>query len=167
LGAEPAGSKLHPLLLAIVVFAMLSSLISLGGLIAVGRTLARTSADRDQAASERAALAGFPQLVAKLDAAGAGGRTAPPVPTPPTGLAGPAITMTDLHHEIDALKLALGQRQPEGLSSLNDMTRDGFSEVTTKLDRISAQIDQMNKRGGGALSASRPISRAVDPRRPS
>ncbi len=171
LGAEPAGSKLQYALLAIVAFAMLTSLMSLGGLIAVGRTLAHAGADRDQAAAERQALAGIPTLVAHIDAAsarldGIGARIAPASPVAATGAAGPAITMADLHHELDALKLALGQRQPEGLSPLNDMTRDGFSEMTTKLDRLSAQLDQIN-RHGGAISASRPASRGADPKRPS
>lgn len=175
LGAEPAGSKLSVWILAIVAFAMLTSLVSLGGLIAVGRTLARAGADREQAAAERAALANVPQLVAHLDAASAqiDGATvklpaAGPTATAPVAAAstGPAITMADLHHELDALKLALSQRQPEGLSPLNDMTRDGFTEVTTKLDRLSAQLDRIAQRGG-ALSASRPASRAADPRRPS
>ena len=171
LGAEPAGSKLYPWLLAVVAFALFTSLISLGGLIAVGRTLARAGADREQAAAERQALAGIPQLVAHIDAASqrldaAGTRTAATISPSPMGAAGPSITMTDLHHELDALKLSLGQRQPEGLTSLNAMTRDGFSEMTTKLDRLSAQLDQISKRGG-AVSASRPASRAADPRRPS
>ena len=150
LGAEPAGSKLSPMLLAIVAFALLTSLISLGGLIAVGRTLARAGADRAQAASERAALAGVSDLVAHLDATSArldsaGPRTAPPAPMATNGTAGPAITMADLHHELDALKLALSQRQPEGLTPLNNMTRDGFTEVTTKLDRLSAQVAHVNQ----------------------
>ncbi len=170
-GAEPAGSKLSPMLFAIVAFALLTSLISLGGLIAVGRTLARAGADRAQAASERAALAGVSDLVAHLDATSArwdsaAPRVAPPAPIAAAGTAGPAITMADLHHELDALKLALSQRQPEGLTPLNDMTRDGFTEVTTKLDRLSAQMDRLEKRGG-AVSASRPASRGADPRRPS
>jgi hypothetical protein len=168
LGAEPAGSKLQFWLLAIVAFAMLTSLVSLGGLIAVGRTLARAGADRDRLAAERTALAGVPQLVAHLDAASArlDDASARVVPGTTASAVGPAITMADLHHELDALKLALGQRQPEGLGSLNDMTRDGLSEMTTKLDRLSAQVDQMNKHGG-AISASRPASRAGDPARPS
>jgi len=170
LGASPAGSKLQPWLLAIVALAMLTSLISLGGLIAVGRTLARAGADREQLAGERSALAGVPQLVAHLDAASArlDGTTArlPAASPVAAGAAGPSITMADLHHELDALKLSLDQRQPEGLTPLNDMTRDGFTEVTTKLDRLSTQLDQIAQRGG-AISASRPASRGGDPRRPS
>ncbi len=168
LGAEPAGSKLQPWLLAIVAFAMLTSLLSLGGLIAVGRTLARAGVDREEAASERAALAKVPQLVAHLDAASARLDSATARLSAPGGgaVAGGPLTLADLHHEIDALKLALGAHQPDGLTPLNDMTRDGFTEVVTKLDRLSAEIDEASQRGR-PVSASRPASRAAYPRQPS
>ena len=156
-GANPTGSNsLHSrLLLATVALALVTSTASLGGLIMVSRTLAHAEVDRTQAATARDALAGVPQMVAHLDAASARLDAAtqrlagamPAVPAPAASAA-PAITMTDLHHELDALKLALGQRQPEGLTSLNGMTRDGFTEMTTKLDRLNAAIDQLAKRGG-------------------
>ena len=171
-GAGPAGSRVQPWLLATVGLALLTSTLSLGGLIAVGRTLAHTEVERTQVAAERQALAGVPLLVAHLDAASlrldaTALRTAPTSPTPATSPTGsPAITLADLHRELDALKLALGQRQPEGLAALNGVAHDGFSEIGTKLDRLAAQLDQVERRGG-AVSASRPASRAADPRRPS
>ena len=164
LDAAPVGFKLQFWLLVIVAFAMLTSLVSLGGLIAVGRTLARAGADREQAAAERSALANVPQLVAHLDAASArlDGATmklpaASSTATGPVAAAStaPAITMADLHHELDALKLALNQRQPEGLSPLNDMTRVGFTGVTTRLDQLSAQMDQLTKRNGSVNADGR------------
>ena len=171
-GAGPAGSKVQPWLLATVGLALLTSTLSLGGLIAVGRTLAHTAADREQVAAERQALAGVPLLVAHLDSASArldaiALRATPASPTPsPAASAGPAITLADLHRELDALKLSLGQRQPEGLAALNGVAHDGFTEVSTKLDRLAAQLDQMGKRGG-AVSASRPASHAAGRAQPS
>lgn len=169
-GAEPAGSKIHPWLMATVGLALLTSTLSLGGLIAVGRTLAHTEVDRTQVAAERHALAGVPLLVAHLDAASVrldatALRAAPASPTPATSqTAGPAITLADLHRELDGLKLSLGQRQPEGLSALTGVAHDGFSELGTKLDRLAAQLDQLERRGG-AVSASRPATRASGPGR--
>jgi hypothetical protein len=159
-GADPAGSKSslsQRLLLATVALALVTSTASLGGLIMVSRTLAHADVDRTKAAEAREAFASVPTMIAHLDAASArlDGATArlsttpalAAVPAAPLAPASPTITMADLHREIDALKLALGQRQPEGLRSLDGMTRDGFSEVTTKLDRLSGRIDQLTKRG--------------------
>jgi hypothetical protein len=135
----PAGSRISPLLLAIVALALLTSLLSLGGLIAVSRTLARAGIAKENALAEQAALARVPALVAHLDDAtarldAAAGKLAAASPN------GPPASIADVHHEIDLLKLALDARQPQGLDALNNMTKDGFSEVTTKLDRIQARV---------------------------
>ena len=135
----PAGSRISPLLLAIVVLALLTSLLSLGGLIAVSRTLARAGIAKENALAEQAALARVPALVAHLDDAtarldAAAAKLAAASPN------GPPASVADVHHEIDLLKLALDARQPQGLDALNSMTKDGFSEVTTKLDRIQARV---------------------------
>ncbi len=141
--AQPAGSRMSPLLLAIVALALLTSLLSLGGLIAVSRTLARAGIARENALAEQAALARVPALVAHLDDAtarldAAAGKLAAASPN------GTPASVADVHHEIDMLKLALDARQPQGMDALNSTTRDGFSQVTTKLDRIAARV------GGGA-----------------
>jgi hypothetical protein len=117
----PAGSNPHKLLLAIVCLALFTSLISLGGLIAVSRTLARAGVAREEAVAERDALRRVPQLVqhlsdasAKLDAAAT--RLAAASPN------GPPASVADVQHQLDMLRLALDQRQPAGVASLNDMT---------------------------------------------
>jgi hypothetical protein len=135
----PAGSRIPPLLLAIVALALLTSLLSLGGLIAVSRTLARAGIAKENALAEQAALARVPALVAHLDDAtakldAAAGKLAAASPN------GPPASVADVHHEIDLLKLALDARQPQGMDALNSMTRDGFSEVTTKLDQVQARL---------------------------
>lgn len=135
----PAGSRIPPLLLAIVALALLTSLLSLGGLIAVSRTLARAGIAKENALAEQAALARVPALVAHLDDAtarldAAAGKLAAASPN------GPPASVADVRHEIDLLKLALDGRQPQGLDALNNMTKDGFSEMTTKLDRIQARV---------------------------
>ncbi len=137
--AKPAGSKLHPLLLAIVGLALLTSVMSLGGLIAVSRTLALAGKDRQAAADERDVLARVPAVVARLDAASAKldaatGRLAAASPS------GPPATIADMRHELDVLKLELAQHQPDGVSALNGTTQAGFSELFAKMDRLQAQL---------------------------
>jgi hypothetical protein len=135
----PAGSNPHKLLLAIVCLALFTSLISLGGPIAVSRTLARAGVAREEAVAERDALRRVPDLVhhlddasAKLDAAATKLAAASPN--------GPPASVADVQHQLDMLRLALDQRQPAGVASLNDMTRSGFSELGTRLDRIQAKL---------------------------
>ena len=135
----PAGSNPHKLLLAIVCLALFTSLISLGGLIAVSRTLARAGVAREEAVAERDALRRVPNLVqhlddasAKLDAAAS--RLASASPN------GPPASVADVQHQLDMLRLALDQRQPAGVAALNDMTRSGLSELGTRLDRIQARL---------------------------
>jgi hypothetical protein len=169
-GVEPAGSKSNRLLLAIVTLALLTCLFSLGGLIAVGRTLARAGIDRREALAERAAMERVPALVAHLDEASARLDMVSARLTAASPSGAPA-TVADVRRELDSLKLALAQRQPQGLDTLNGMTRDGFSEMATKLDRLSARLDGA-RRGGSmddddTVSANRPASRAAYPRRPS
>lgn len=136
----PAGSNTpNTLLLAIVCLALFTSLLSLGGLIAVSRTLARAGVAREEAVAERDALRRVPQLVQHLDDASA------KLDTAATRLAaaspnGPPASVADVQHQLDMLRLALDQRQPAGVSSLNDMTRSGFSEIGTRLDRIQAKL---------------------------
>ncbi|MBA2932942.1 hypothetical protein HZF05_02415 [Sphingomonas sp. CGMCC 1.13654] len=135
----PAGSNPHRLLLAIVCLALFTSLISLGGLIAVSRTLARAGVAREEAVAERDALRRVPQLVQHLDDASArldaaASRLAVASPN------GAPASVADVQHQLDMLRLALDQRQPAGVSSLNDMTRSGFSEIGTRLDRIQAKL---------------------------
>jgi hypothetical protein len=43
-------------------------------------------------------------------------------------------------HPLDMLRLALDPRQPTGVDALNNMTRSGFSEIGTRLDRIQARL---------------------------
>lgn len=149
-GVEPAGSMTRPamapapnsrLLLAIVALALFTSLLSLGGLIAVGRTLAHAGVAREEAIAERDALRRVPQLVQHLDDAStrlnaAAARLAAASPN------GPPASAADVQRQLDALRLALNARQPTGVGALNDTTRDGFSEIATRLDRIQAQLDR-------------------------
>lgn len=163
--AAPTGSKSQPWLLILVGLALFSSLLSVGGLITVSRTLAQAEAARQAAGAERDTLAQVPDLVARLDGASqridaAAMRLSSATPS------GPPATIADIRHEIDALKLALAEHQPDGLASLNGATRDGFSEMSTKLDRLTDRLDKMSA-AGGAVSASRPASPATYPRRPS
>ncbi len=163
--AAPAGSKLQPWLLAIVGLALFSSFLSVGGLIAVSRTLAQANAARTESSAERATLAHVPELVARLDTASqrldtAAARLSSAAPS------GAPATIADVRHEIDALKLALAEHQPDGVASLAGTTRDGFSEVTTKLDRLTDRLDKMAA-AGSAVSASRPASSGAYPKRPS
>ncbi|HLZ77696.1 MAG TPA: hypothetical protein VKQ09_00035 [Sphingomonas sp.] len=161
----PTGSKPQPWLLAIVGLSLFSSLLSVGGLITVSRTLAQANAARQEASTERDALAHTPELIARLDGASqrldtAAARLSSASPS------GPPATVADIRHEIDALKLSLAEHQPDGVTSLNGTTRDGFSEVSTKLDRLTDRLDKMAA-AGGAVSASRPASPAAYPKRPS
>lgn len=135
----PAGSNPQKLLLAIVCLALFTSLISLGGLIAVSRTLARAGVAREEAVAERDALRRVPDLVhhlddasARLDAAATKLAAASPNGAP--------ASVADVQHQLDMLRLALDQRQPAGVASLNDLTRSGFSELGTRLDRIQARL---------------------------
>ncbi|WP_019833830.1 hypothetical protein [Sphingomonas sp. PR090111-T3T-6A] len=159
-GAESAGSRTNPFLLAIVGLALLSSLLSVGGLIAVGRTLAEANVARREAEARRDALAGVPAMVAqlrtatdRLDAASARAAAAAP--------SGPPATIEDVRHELDVLKLALAQHQPDGVSALTGTTQSGFAEVAERLDRLS---DQLNRTQGASVSASPPASRGAYPR---
>jgi hypothetical protein len=123
------------MLLAIVILALFTSLVSLGGLIAVGRTLAQAQADRARAESERNELARVPEIVKSLDDASA--KLAAAASRTPNG---PPATVADVKQALDDLRLALAAHQPDGLAPLTGMTRDGFAEVGTRLDRLSAQI---------------------------
>jgi hypothetical protein len=138
-GAAPAGStKPNMLLLAITVFALLSSLLSLGGLITVSRTLAHAEADRENAASQRAKMEAIPALVDRLNAASAR-LDAASQRYAATSPAGPPATLVDVRHELDLLKLALANRQPEGMGALSSSMHDGFSELSTRLDRLEGR----------------------------
>ena len=106
------------------------------------------------------ALAGVPTLVAQIKAAGerldaASARTAAAAPS------GPPATIDEIRHELDVLKLALAQHQPDGVSSLTGTTRDGFAEMAERLDRLS---DQLKAAKGGAVSASPSASPAAYPK---
>jgi hypothetical protein len=158
-GAESAGSRTNPLLLAIVGLALLSSLLAVGGLITVSRTLAQANVARQEAEARQDALVGVPALVAqiktatdRLDAASTRAAAASP--------SGPPATLEDIRHELDTLKLALAQHQPDGVSTLTGTTRDGFAEVAERLDRLS---DQLKAAKGGAVSASPSASREAYP----
>jgi sigma54-dependent transcription regulator len=145
-----------------VGLALLSSLLSVGGLIAVGRTLAQANAARTEAEARQDALAGVPAMVAQMKAASerldaASSRAAAASPS------GPPATIEDIRHELDVLKLALAQHQPDGISALTGTTRDGFSEVADRLDRLSDQLNKA-KAPAGAVSASPPASREAYPR---
>jgi hypothetical protein len=123
------------LLLAIVILALFTSLLSLGGLIAVGRTLAQAEADRGRAEDERNVLARVPEIVKALDSATnklaiAASRTP----------GGPPATAADIKQALDELRLSLAQHQPDGLAPLNGLTRDGFAEIGARLDKLSAQV---------------------------
>lgn len=159
-GAESAGSRTNPFLLAIVGLALLSSLLSVGGLIAVGRTLAEANVARQEAEARRDALAGVPAMVAQLKTATdrldtASTRAASAAPS------GPPATIEDIRHELDMLKLALAQHQPDGVSALAGTTQDGFAEMGERLDRLSAQLDRTKD---AAVSASPSASREAYPR---
>jgi hypothetical protein len=133
-----AGSKPQVWLLGIVALATVSSFASLGGLLMVSRTLAHAEADRVEAASERATFARIPDLVARLDAASLKleAVTARATSASP---AGPPATIADVRHELDMLKLALAQHQPEGLDALNSNVRGGFQDLATRLDRLAGR----------------------------
>ena len=136
---QPAGSNPPKLLLAIVCLALFTSLISLGGLIAVSRTLARAGVAREEAVAERDALRRVPQLVQHLDDASArldaaASKLAAASPN------GPPASIADVQHQLDMLRLALDQRQPAGIGALDGVTRNGFSEIATRLDRIQSRL---------------------------
>jgi hypothetical protein len=161
--ADLAGSTPSPWLIAVVGLALLSTMLSLGGLIAVGRALSRVDAERQEAANERDALARVPGLVVRMDEAGvkledAATRMAAVTP------AGPPVTIADVRHELDALKLDLAQHQPQGVDALSGTTREGFAAMTLRLDRLSERLDRVAGASGGAISASRPASRAAYPK---
>ncbi len=129
-------------LLAIVGLALFTSLMSLGGLIAVSRTLAAAQAHREEARSERAELARVPAMIAALDrasaqlaAASARAGSAMPVPA-----ATPPLTSEDFHHGLDALRLSLDAHQPAGANAIGDTLHAGFAEMGTRLDRIEARL---------------------------
>ena len=116
---------------AIVGLSLVSSFASVGGLIAVGRSLADLRVERARAAEESEALAHVPATVAKLDRAVATLAAAAAQPAPAGG-----ISPDDLRHALDDLRLALAARQPQGVSALVDQSRSSFSEIATRLDRI-------------------------------
>jgi hypothetical protein len=161
-GAGPAGSKTNPLLLAIVGLSLVSSLLSVGGLITVSRTLAEANAAKQDAQARQDALAGVPGLVAQINRASdrlanASARLASASPS------GPPATLVDIRHELDALKLALAEHQPDGVSSLSGTTRDGFAEMAARLDRLSNEFNR-TRGSAGAVSASSPASREASPK---
>ncbi|WBO22123.1 hypothetical protein [Sphingomonas abietis] len=138
-GAASADTKIPMLMVAITIFALLTSLLSLGGLIMVSRTLTHAEADRARAAEERATFEGVPALVARLAAASshldaAEQRLSAASPS------GPPATIADIRHELDMLKIALAAHQPDGMDALNGTTRDGFSEISTRLDHLQARL---------------------------
>jgi len=159
--SQAAPSRPQPWLLAIVALALLTSLISLGGLLMVSRTLGHAEAERENVRAEHEMLARVPVLVERLDQASrrmdeAAGRLATASPS------GAPATVAEIRHELDALKLALADHQPDGVAALNNATREGFSELGTKLDRLSDRLDRT-----GGVSASRPASPATYRGRPS
>jgi hypothetical protein len=132
----PAGfDKRNALLLGIVILALLTSLLSLGGLIAVGRTLAHAEADRARAEDERSALVRVPAIVKSLDEAT--NKLAIAASHTPNG---PPATLDETKRALDDLRLSIAQHQPDGLTPLTGITRDGLSEIGSRLDRLSAQI---------------------------
>ncbi len=145
-GSAPPGAaprdRSRMILLAIVGLALFTSLMSLGGLIAVSRTLAAAQAQRAQASGERAELARLPELIAALDrtnaglaaASARGGPAAPPVGTTTP------LTAEDLRHSLDDLRLALDNHQPAGSAAIGDTLHSGFAEIGVRLDRIDAQL---------------------------
>ncbi len=161
--ADPAGSTPSPWLIVAVGLALLSTMLSLGGVIAVGRTLSRVAAERQDSAQEHEALARVPGLAVRMDEAGAkledaASRMAAATP------AGPPVTIADVRHELDALRLDLAQHQPQGVETLSGTTREGFAALTLRLDRMSERLDRVAGASGGAVSASRPASRAAYPK---
>lgn len=140
-GIEPAGSKSNTLLLAIVGLALLTSLLSLGGLIAVSRTLAHAGVARNEAEAEREALRRVPQLVQHLDEASArlDAATAKLAAAAPNG---PPVSAAEVQHQLDMLKLSLDARRAPGMEALNNTTSNGFSELATRLDHIAARMDR-------------------------
>jgi hypothetical protein len=127
------------LLVGITLFALLTSLLSLGGLIAVGRTLARVEAQGQRSEDEHRAFAEAPALVAQLTQAGnrldaAAQRYAAAAPS------GPPASIADIRHELDVLRFGLSQHQPDAVNALGGLTRSGFSELTAKIDQLQAQV---------------------------
>jgi hypothetical protein len=149
------------MLLAIVALALFTSLLSLGGLIAVGRTLAHAEADRAHVEDERAALAHMPAVVKSLDDASA--RLALAASRTPASSGTPPVSADDLRHALDDLRLSLAARQPDSLGPLSGLTRDGFSELGSRLDRLTGQVEKLT----GGVSASRTAPRADGRGRPS
>jgi hypothetical protein len=135
--ASAPGRDIRTMLLgAIAGCALLSSLASLGGLIAVSRTLAAAQTERARAAEQAETLARLPAIIARLDAAGA--RLSADAMHAPDGAA--AVTLDQLRHEIDGLKAALDQRQAPGLPPLAQGMRDGFGDIGDRLTRIEQAI---------------------------
>lgn len=137
--AAPAGSKIPMLLIAITLFALLTSLVSLGGMIAVGRALARVEAQGQHSAAERRAFAEAPALIARLTQVGqrldtASQRYAAAAPS------GPPASIADIRHELDMLRFGLSQHQPDAVSSLGGITREGFTDLATRIGRLQAQL---------------------------
>jgi len=149
------------MLLAIVLLALFTSLLSLGGLIAVGRTLAHAEADRARSEDERAALARVPAVVKSLDDASA--RLALAASRTPADVSSHPVTADDLRHALDDLRLSLAAHQPDSLGPLSGMTRNGFSELGTRMDRLAGEVEQIKSR----VSASRTAPREADRGRPS
>jgi hypothetical protein len=147
----PAGfDRKQAMLLAIVALALFTSLLSLGGLIAVGRTLAHAETDRAHAEDERAALARVPVMVKALDDASV--RIAQAAARAPTN--SPPVTGDELRHSIDDLRLSLSNRQPEGMAPLVGTLHDGFSEIGTRVDHLADEVDRLNTKLGGKVGAN-------------
>jgi hypothetical protein len=158
---RPAGfDRKQAMLLAIVALALFTSLLSLGGLIAVGRTLAHAEADRARAEDERTALVRVPVMVKALDDASV--RIAQAAARTPTSSL--SVTGDEMRHAIDDLRLSLANRQPESMAPLVGTLHDGFSEIGTRVDHLADEVDRLNiKLGARPVSVSLSGSRTTRP----
>ncbi|WP_419827968.1 hypothetical protein [Sphingomonas sp.] len=131
-----------------------ASLASLGAVVTVGRTLAAVQAERAEARAEHEALAKLPATIAALDAASRRLAVASAHAAPGDGL-----SADEFRRGLDGFRASLAGHQPDGMGALTGMTREGLSELATRLDRIEDRLD-------GATPGRR-ASRAPYPARPS
>ena len=71
---------------------------------------------------------------------------------------GAPATAADLKQALDEFRLSLDKHQPDGLAPLSGLTRDGFTEVGARLDRLSTQLAAAR----AAPVAGRPMRRGDD-----
>lgn len=119
--------------------ALLSTTMSLGGLITVSRTVAAAQAERAEMRDQRAQLKHLTETLGAIDRALAARAPQPGSVAGPSPASG-ALSPDEFHRGLDGLRLALDTREPGGMATVNASLRAGLGEIAARLDRLEGAV---------------------------